>query len=291
MPTGKGTAWAVWSALTAGTGMVGVGFFRDLTRFRQWRRARAEQEGEIVYTERALRVGQVVQIGEADSVKRNATLCAVDKKTLRLRIERQTILTKDAAPPAGAILRLSVTGDGAVYRFDAPVIDIVSRPTGNGDTLITVKCPAWMTRVQRRRHVRVPLSLPATFEFARPTNRITECMTRHGVVLDLSAGGLCADLGGPMGLLDSTELLALLPTDTILRTRLPIPALTEPLLVRVRLSDRVAVQGGLGVRIACEFLPMPPWEQDLIAQYIFRHQNAPRGSGGAARFLAGSVGG
>ena len=279
MPAGRSETWTIWSALTAGAGLACFGLLRDWTRFRQWRRVRGQgQEGDIVLGDRALKVGQTAQIRDAayPDILRDATICSLEKRTLRLRLERQPLPAKTEAPKRGAILSLTVAADGAVFRFDAPVVDIAPCAAERGDCLVTVKRPTWLTRIQRRHHVRIPIALPATFEFAHPTNRLTERTAQHGIVVDLSGGGLCADIGGALGALDSEELLEALTPDTILRARLPIPALTDPLLVRVCLSERVAVRGGLGVRVACEFLPLPPWEQDLIVQHIFRHQTEQR---------------
>ena len=274
MPGGESAAWTIWSALTAGAGLTCFGLLRDWARFRQWRRLQAEQEGEIVFSDRALKVGQAAEIRDAahPDAMRHATICAIDKRSLRLRLEFQPLSSRLEAPKRGAILRLAIAGENEIFRMEAPVVDVSACAEKRGDCLLTLKRPTWLTRIQRRNHVRIPIMLPAAFEFAHPANRLTERTAQHGTIVDLSAGGLCADIGGGLGLRDSAELLALLQPDTILRARLPIPALPDAPLVRVRLSERVAVRGGLGVRVACEFLPMPPWEQDLIAQHIFRHQ-------------------
>ena len=281
MLTGKSEAWAIWGALTAGAGLAGYGLLRDGARFRQWQRLRAAQEGEIVFSHRALKVGQAVEFSDAASpdVLRRATICAIEKRILQLRLERPPLQTKTDAPKRGATLRLTVAGEGAIFRLEVPVLDVAACAEKRGDCLLTVKRPTWLARIQRRNHVRIPIALPAAFEFAHPTNRLTERTAQHGTIIDLSGGGLCADIGGALGLRDSAELLALLKPDTILRARLPIPALASPPLVRICLSERVAVRGGLGVRVACEFLPMPSWEQDLIIQHIFRHQMEAHGKG------------
>lgn len=279
MPSGKSEAWIIWSVLTAGAGLACFGLRRDWARFRQWRRLRAAQEGEIVFSDRALKVGQAVEIRDAANPDdfRHATICALEKRTLRLRLERQPLHAKTESPKRGTVLRLTVAGEGAIFRMEAPVLEVAACAEKRGDCLITVKRATWLTRIQRRNHIRIPIRLPAAFEFAHPTNRLTERTAQHGTVVDLSGGGLCADIGGALGLRDSEELLALLKPDTILRARLPIPALSNPPLVRICLSERVAVRGGLGVRVACEFLPMPSWEQELIVQHIFRYQREQAG--------------
>ena len=98
MAAGKSIVYALWSVLTMGAGLVCLGLFRDTRRFRQWRRIRAEQEGEIVLGDRALRVGQAVQISTGDD-KRFATICALDKRILRLRLEHQPSRCKNCCRP------------------------------------------------------------------------------------------------------------------------------------------------------------------------------------------------
>ncbi len=278
MPTGSIVSGIIWGALLAGAGLACFGLLRDGKRFREWRRLRAEQAGEIVFSERALKVGQAVQIRDAANpdALRHATLCAIEKRTLRLRLERQPVHTRTETPQRGATLRLMIAGDGAIFRLETPVLDVAPCAEKRGECLVMVKRPTWLARIQRRSHVRIPLALPASFEFAHPTDRLTERTAQHGTIIDLSGGGLCADIGGALGLRDSAELLARLQPGVILRVRLPIPALSDPALARICLSERAAARGGLGVRVACEFLPMPPWEQDLIVQRLFRQQREAR---------------
>ena len=224
MPGGKSEAWTIWSALTAGAGLACFGLLRDWKRFRQWRRLRAAQEGEIVFSDRALKVGQAVEIRDAANpdVSRHATICGLEKRRLRLRMERQPLASRTEAPKRGAVLRLSIAGEGAIFRMEAPVMDVSACMEKRDDCLITVKRPTWLTRIQRRSHVRVSMALPAAFEFANPTNRLTERTAQHGTIVDLSGGGLCADIGGGLGLRDSAELLELLKPDTILRARVSL---------------------------------------------------------------------
>ena len=101
----KGEAWIVWGLLTAGASLAFFSLFRNFGRFREWRNLRAEQEGEIVFSERALRVGQAVQIEDASNqgARYSATLCAVEKRTLRLRLERPVMEPGKEAPQRGAI--------------------------------------------------------------------------------------------------------------------------------------------------------------------------------------------
>ena len=265
------TIWSIWGFLTAGAGLSGVGLFRDWKRFRRWRQIRARHDGEIVLGDRPLEAGQTVEIAPADSAqyRRTAFLESVEKQMLVLRLERPPAGHPVGPVPAqGERIQITVQTETALFRFDAPVKTLIV----GAETRLTVRRPFWLARIQRRRTVRAPMEMPAVFEFVQPKNTLQRRCAWHGTVRNLSGGGLCAEIGGALGMREATDLLATLPAETMLRVRLPIPALSDALLVRLCLSERAAVPGGIGVRIACEFLPMDSWQQELLIQHIFQEQ-------------------
>jgi c-di-GMP-binding flagellar brake protein YcgR len=98
-------------------------------------------------------------------------------------------------------------------------------------------------------------------------------LPQHATLLDLSGGGLRAEIGAAMGVREAAEMCDAFPTDTLIKVRLPFCTLSDtPMLARIRSVEKIAARGGLGIRLACEFLPMAPWEQEIIIHEVFLAQ-------------------
>lgn len=284
--------WILWGLLLTGLALVCSDLWRSAVRYREWRCLRADHEGEIVQGDTIVQAGQVVSLRPLQSGSRSkdgtllpAYVASVDKKLMTLALEpssgpeprglqRKAVTeTIPAWPLLGTMAHFTLTGEDALYRFCAPVRDVQVDIRKPGQRLLVVERPTWMARVQRRQHVRTPIQLPVAFERTGEEGSNQPRIALPGTVLELSAGGFQANIGGVHSLGEADTLLRAFPPGTVLRVRLASPGLAEsPLLARVRLSGKAVVRGGIGVRVACEFLPMASWEQDLLIQYVFRAQ-------------------
>ena len=179
----------------------------------------------------------------------------------------------------GAHISVSVTAASEIFKFSARIRDLIARPNG---ILLVVSRPSILVRIQRRKHARVPLAVPATIERAWMSpdaacdsniDAMLASIPVHGTVRDLSGGGLRAHLGGVDGLQQIDTLLRRFQPDAIVRIRLPFPTLPHgSVLARIVSSGRAVTSGGLTVAVACEFLPMPTWEQEIVIQHVFQFQ-------------------
>src|SRR5262249_13036099 len=158
-----------------------------------------------------------------------------------------------------ATVEVTVTGETALFRFSARIGDVRPDSSKPEQCHLTLPRPLCLARIQRRQHVRVAMPIPATFEpasdFAQEAGQPVEAgraeaeahLPMHGVVLDLSGGGLRAEVGRAMGAKEAAQLVDSFVPGTVMRIRLPLPALSDvKLLARVRICERAAVRGGLG---------------------------------------------
>jgi c-di-GMP-binding flagellar brake protein YcgR len=224
--------------------------------------------------------GYITELGKTALV-----LALETEKGLPVRI------SESALPPPGGSLLVTLPVEGGQLCFETQVLDVRTAEASNGRRLLTLARPFWLARIQRRQHVRTELYLPATFQrlaaleaetntelpSAEKSVQVREAPPLHGTVLDLSAGGLRADVGDVLGAEEAEGVVTKFAPNTILRVRLPIPTLSGSLLlVRVRACERTARRGGIGVRLACEFLPMPSWDQESLVAHVFQTQRKQR---------------
>ena len=278
-------AGVIWSILGMGALLVGLSLARSAGYIVPWQRSRAEDEGETVLLEHQIQPGQSVALraGEkTDALPVQGTIVSVNKRTILLTLENEAAGSARASAWTGRVgetVTLTVTGSRALFQFRTTMRDVRPAPARPETWCVEVARPLWMARMQRRRHARIPLQATAEFEHAEPSSGLSSSASRRpfdrlpflGRVSSLSGCGLSAEVCGVFGANEAAQMLAGLPPDTILRVRLPMPALS-PLLARVCRSERMVVRGGLGIRLACEFLPMPDWEQELLISQLFRIQ-------------------
>jgi len=293
-----------WSMLAAGAGLSSLGLIRSITKFRDWRSASPEDDGEIVIGDGRLVIGQSVAVtpgareaasapgesvaGMITDISRSHCVLTLDRGQIASRAFQNLPGEPKIASSSnrsdndwrrGDQISVTVTAASELFRFSARIRDVISASNG---TRLVVSRPSILVRIQRRRHARVQLSVPATIERAwmldeangqRVAHGICTTPPVHGTVRDLSGGGLKAHVGGVAGLQQIDTLLQLFHPECTVRIRLPIPSLPEgAVLARIISSDRAVTSGGLTVSVACEFLPMPPWEQELVIQQVFQFQ-------------------
>lgn len=173
------------------------------------------------------------------------------------------------SPAVGEVLIVEVTGRHALYQFKATVRDSREDAERPAKCLIVIARPTEIRSYQRRRSPRSQVPVPATFELAECRSKLPQ----HGTIKDISVGGLRAEIGSMVTVSEASQLVATYKTGTLLRIRLPLPLIPgEGIFARVCSCERTAQRGGLGVRLACEFLPMPDFDPDLLVNHLFRTQ-------------------
>ena len=181
-----------------------------------------------------------------------------------------------AFPRTDDSLAVTVTGKQAVYRFKGQILDLREDTERPNKCLLVIALPTTVTSLQRRRSARQSLTVPATLILAE---NHADALPQHATIREMSAGGLQADVGKAISVSEATRLMETYQAGTLLHIRLPLPLIPgEGILARVRSCERTAQRGGLGVRIACEFLPMPDFDADLLITHLFRTQGKAFGS-------------
>lgn len=233
-------------------------------------------DAETVPAHKVLRTGLATQFPSEDwrgslSLRGNWTghITRVEKSTLTLAVEWESEfpVPQHGLPvlKSGQSVLLQVTGDKCLYRFAVNLRDVREAGEHGSKRLLVVSFPPTVTQVQRRRFPRHSLSIPATVTHAEHYADVPH----HGTVVDISAGGLRMELGKVLTVSEAAHLVETYHSGTLLRIRLPLPTLPhQGLLGRVCSCERTAQRGGLGVRIACEFLPMPEWDAELCLTHL-----------------------
>ena len=312
-----------WTMLLSGAALSGFGLCHKLVRYREWRLADRNDEGEIVFGDDRIGVGLSVTLapgervldadsggvaaGRVVSISGKNLVIALDPEAAGLfagdganeATTRRAGANRTACSPPiaggwaaaeqcryfpevrqliGSRVTVTAVGQSEIYRFAARVRDV--RFT-DGSARVFLARPTVLTRIQRRRHARVRLSVPATFERVWPSDSDLNSgvaashvsAPRHGTVRDLSGGGLRAQLGGVLRIHELDAMLGLYQPGSTVRIGLPFPALSRNSVVaRICSSERAVTVGGLTLQVACEFLPMPTWEQEIVIQHVFRLQ-------------------
>ena len=287
-----------WSMLVTGASLAGAGLVRSLARQRDWFLADSDDEGEIAIGDGRLEAGQSVMVAPGDrrfaadpsgvvagqiaSIGRKHCVLALDfwpgateRLNNRASSESRSEPFHPQWPNVGANVTVTVNARAEVYRFAAR---IRNSQQADGELRLFVARPGILTRIQRRRHARVTLDVPATFERVWSTgsdvSRIGALRTSapiHGTVRNISGSGLRANVGGVLRIHELDAMLRLFAPETIVRIGLPFPSLPRTsLLARICSSARAATPGGLALQIACQFLPMPVWEQENVIQHVFQ---------------------
>jgi len=263
-----------WAMLLAGAGLSVLGLLRSLLRYRHWRTVSREDDGDIVIGDGRLAAGQAITLAPGERMLSSDPSGVIDgqiesitRKHCVLALDSGSGLRKPAAwSRAGAMITVSATAASEIYRFTARIRDV---QTMSGRLRLIVSRPPILSCIQRRKHARVRLQVPASFE------RIdaSDCGAIHATVRDISGGGLRAEIGGILRMHELDAMLVQYQPGTTVRIALPFPALPRnAILARVRSSGRAVTAGGLTLQVACEFLPMPEWEQEIVIRHVFQFQ-------------------
>jgi c-di-GMP-binding flagellar brake protein YcgR len=294
-----------WGMLMAGAGLSILGIVRGLAKYRDWWLAAVEDEGDIVIGNGQLEVGQTLILapgdrsqpadpvgvisGQIESIGPKYYVLALDTELPDRSKERADGIhfgghsDFDIDPAArycaGAMVTVRVTAATEIFRFTTKIQDVQATADG---TRLFVSRPRVLARIQRRRHVRVNLNVPATFE------RVSTALLRqaesgmgavrmhaplHGTVRNISSGGLHAQIGGVLRIHELDMMLGLFQPESTVCIGLPIPSLPRnAVLARVRSAGRAATHGGLTLQVTVEFLPMSAWDQKIINEHVVQFQ-------------------
>lgn len=183
---------------------------------------------------------------------------------LSLAVEWESVVPGRMSPKTPTVrekILVTVTGQQGLYQFSTLILDVREDENRTAKCHIVVAAPKTVTTLQRRRFSRHHLTIPATLQAAENGTPLPQ----HATIRDISSGGLRVELGGVWGITEAAHLIETHKIGTLLHIRLPLPLIpSEGILARVCLCERTAQRGGLGVRIACEFLPMPDFDADLL---------------------------
>ncbi|MCS6776366.1 MAG: PilZ domain-containing protein [Chloroherpetonaceae bacterium] len=287
----------LWMLLSLGTLCSGASLYRCYLRCAHWHRLRQWHRGAIVPADDVLQIGQQITLFPQFSQDIEAPeplsgrIAWIDRGTLAVRALNSARIASSSSREEmdlkrGATVLACIATETGQYRFTATVQDVRAQPAGTATSEVCLSRPFWMARVQRRQHPRIRWSMPVTLQpiraIARPCHRypgdarsLDVCIAppRHAVLVDLSAGGLCADLDTSGGAAEAATLVQCYAPDTILKVRLPLALPSgHPLLARVLTVRRIARRGGLGVRVTCEFLSTPSADQEALIAHLFSAQ-------------------
>lgn len=265
--------WILGGLLALGAGFIAM----SLPRSRRYpleekNREEFSLEGELIVGDYPLRPNQEVRVLPIREPRREALpfarlgyVEAVGRRVLNLHLEPPQDNYVENMFPVGSHLLVEVTGEDGVYRFESRVLDNQLLPTNLPERLLTLPRPHWLHREQRRKHPRTPLQLPLSLQ---TLDNGTYALPVQGMLEDLSVGGFAAQVGGILGVDALRKLQGRLEQGTCMRVRLDIPALSSPVLARVQVSERIAVRGGLGLRIRCAFLALNLAEEEALVKYL-----------------------
>lgn len=299
--------WIVWGMLLAGAGLVLASLWHTSERFWYWKQARQMAADEVAPAAESLRIGQRFRVQPSEdkaefhftilSDETNAAMSdflksafgetmtgqiiGMERGLLRLLLERETLTREEESArqrncsiQVGQSLTVQINGDSELFCFTAAVRSVCPDPQQPLRTLVTVKLPFWLTRIQRRQHVRAPIHTPVTLQIADGNNTgEIQNETLRGTLRDLSGGGLCLELDGAQRPDTLARLCAQWGGGTTLECRLNMPLVREsPLHVRIHTCERVVVRGGLSLRIRGEFVQLPAWQQESLVSLVFQAQ-------------------
>jgi c-di-GMP-binding flagellar brake protein YcgR len=269
---------------------MGVGLWRDIDRFRQWRSVRKDHDSEIVLGDRAMQIGQMAILtaaNRANCPRFDGTL-VTHVESIGLHSIRLLVASGGEEdqlwPPVGATVRVTFPSSDALYRCSL-LVSGHKPPSEESDfRRLTVSRPAWLARVQRRKHFRMPIRMRAGIERVTMLTSVGERLLRQTAsaeelpprrwqfdLINISAGGVLGTI--PCGPDAEGETFEAVEPGALVRVSLAIPGLAEtPLVARILTRKSINGTEGASIRLACEFMPMASWEQDLLVQFIFSAQ-------------------
>ena len=179
------------------------------------------------------------------------------------------------APSVGDTLTLLATGASEMYRFEAKTRAVHPAPDAPNRTLVTVKLPFWLARIQRRQHVRAVVQagvmLCPIVSFDKPAGNRMEAVRCS--LLDLSGGGLRLEVANTHSPHAIARLCDNLPSGSVVDVDLDLPLLRgETMRIRIKSCQRVVARGGFALRLRGEFIQLPAWQQESIISHVFQAQ-------------------
>jgi len=173
----------------------------------------------------------------------------LDRRWIRI----QTEYVPRSRLKAGLPLEITVVGDTFIYRFNTLLGD---ENQSENATVLSVRKPDWMERVQRRSYFRIPLNIPAV------VNRINTSMERmypiRCKINDLSGGGI--RISSKEGLEIGMQV----------RIHFPVEIMNGASFeARVLKCDEADNNAEFPFRVHCEFLYISEDTRNNIINYCF----------------------
>jgi len=162
-------------------------------------------------------------------------------------------------------IRINITCQDAVYSFKAIVLDRVLSPLPV--LLLEMPQERKMERIQRRRHVRLPVNIHVEYSIYNAGEKNPEMMIANTV--NLSAGGLLFTLNKELPVGIRLKLRISISPDLP-----PIPAKAD--IIRVYQDEDKNKAQDKRYYIAVSFCDITTKNQDIITQFIFEQQRSQR---------------
>lgn len=285
MDLNRAIVFCIWLVLISGAAISCFGLWQNSRKYAEWKRIKAAHDGDVLPVDDRLQsgaAGTIIPISKQNPNEKTPTFHAeldhIEKRHLLVNMEPDSEMIQNIKMAgghfgivAGSAVNLTITTKHALYQLDTVVVSSEVDSERPGRVKLRLARPFWMARIQRRKHVRVPLSAHALFDYAEAAPPAPDPIM--GQIVNLSGGGVRVEMGRPCTANEAEELLSRYEPGTLLRFRLGLPAFRgTALLARVCSRQRTVVRGGLDVQIACEFMPMASWEQELLISHIFRAQ-------------------
>jgi c-di-GMP-binding flagellar brake protein YcgR len=165
-------------------------------------------------------------------------------------------------------LRINVTCEDAVYSFKAVVLDRQLSPV----PILLLEMPREkrMERIQRRRHVRLPISIQIEYAIFSVKEKKPEY--KYAKTSNISAGGLLFILPEPLEVGARLRFRISVSQDIP-----PVPAKGD--IIRVFQDEDKNKTQDPRFYIAVSFCDITIKNQDIITQYIFEQQRSQRRMG------------
>lgn len=168
----------------------------------------------------------------------------------------------------GCALTIHFAAKSALYEMECKLKDIISSEKSS-PKLITSR-PRWISKIQRREHVRANVDIPGTLQIYPVT---VDHLPLHTNLVNLSGNGFNAFVfhNGPISILD--KLLIQFVPNTIVELRLPIPILSSSrLAAKIVTAEKATIAGGIAISVRAQFVSLHAWEEDVLVQCVFKSQ-------------------
>ncbi|AGB41575.1 putative glycosyltransferase [Halobacteroides halobius DSM 5150] len=204
-------------------------------------------------------IGQSVKISKQETEEYRAKIINLKRDTIRLRffgaVEKVGFIQQ------GQILKLSLIKNGALYKLNVKVKNI----DGLNNSCWVVK-QGGFTRIQRRKHVRVPIQQEIEYKESKKSRY------KKGIVLDISGGGMRIRIKELAGLELGSKI-------EVRSDFLPLAVnIIDVEIVRITANQDPEAEKRV-YDVGVEFVDLPEvWKEEII-EWVFKEQRKLRKRG------------